>query len=140
MRAEQRNERELVDGERHLPRLHDRALERSGRDVEFAYRLAVRLRTRLLEVADDHCAHALGDAVEARAGPVQAHVPHDHTRTAHQNRSGHNECGRRRIPWLDDVVELELVHLSHGDAEPFALEGTVRGASPLGVVGLMNPR
>ena len=72
---EQRHQRQLVDRERHLLGLHLGALERRRGHVELADRLAVALAAGLLEVAQDHGAHALGDAEEAGAGPVEPHVP-----------------------------------------------------------------
>ena len=68
--AEQGDQRQLVDRERHLVRLDDRADQRPGGDVELADRLLRRdlARPRRLEIADDDAAHALDDPDEARCG------------------------------------------------------------------------
>ncbi len=64
--AEQRDEGQLVDGQRHLVRLDDRADQRTGGDVELADRLVGDdlPRVRVLEVADDDPAHPLDDAAK----------------------------------------------------------------------------
>ena len=97
--AEQRDQRELVDRERDLVRLDDRADERAGGDVELADRLVARdlAAPRRLEVADDDGAHPLGDPDEPGAGPVRAHVGDHDPRALDEDRRGDVERGRRRV-------------------------------------------
>ncbi len=96
---------------------------------------SIGLALRLLGVAEDHRSHPLGDAEEAGAGPVEAHVADHHPRAADQHRRGHHERRRRGIAGHRDLVDLELVHRRHGHARAVALEGHPRSAhQALGVV------
>ena len=74
-------------------------------------------RARLLEVADDHGAHPLGDAEEAGAGPVEAHVlrppPASRARAIAAATMNAADDGS---PGTHDLVELELVHLRRPSA------------------------
>ena len=116
--AEQRDERQLVDRERDLVGGHARADERAVRDVELAHRLGVGRGARrgLLEVAEQHGAHALEDAEEADAGPVRRH-PLDHEpRAGDEHGGGGVEGGRGRVAGDVDRVERELVLARDRDA------------------------
>ena len=57
----------------------------------------------VLEVADDHRAHALGDPEEAGAGPVEAHVRRPPRASRARACGGHHERGRRRVAGHGDA-------------------------------------
>ena len=138
-RAQQRHQRQLVDRQRHLLGLDHGALERAGGHVELPERLAVRLGTGLLEIAEDHRAHALGDAEEARPRPVEAHVLDDHARSRHERRRRDDERRRRGVARHRDLVQLQLVDLGDGRAQAGVLEGHPSPAhQALGVIAALG--
>jgi len=60
-----------------------------------------------LEVADDHCAHPVGDLEERGARPVEANVLKHYSRSRHDRRRRDEERSRRRVGRHLDVLELE---------------------------------
>src|SRR3954471_15043889 len=109
--AEKRYERQLVDRERDLFGLDDRAVQLARRDLEVADRIGVRDRLAgvVLERAVDAPAHPLRDADEARARPVHARAADRHARARDDQRRGDRERRRRRVAGDGDGVEREIV-------------------------------
>ncbi len=138
--AQEGDKRQLVDRERDLAGLDHRGLQRRLRDVDLADRLvrgdAVR---RLLELAHDHPAHALGDAEERGPGPVERHAVEHDPRARDDQRGRREERGRTRVARHHDVVELELVGGGHVQRAALAREWCPRaGQDALGVVAALG--
>ena len=72
--AQQRHQRQLVDGQRHLVGLDGSRLDRRAADIEVGHRLLRAEGADRLQLAEDDRAHPLEDAQEARPRPVDAHV------------------------------------------------------------------
>ena len=138
--AEQRDERQLVDRERHLFGLDRRPDERPGGDVEVGDRLGARDRLvralrRRLEVAEHDRAHPLEDPQEPGPRPVHVHIAQQEPRPRHDHARRDPERRRADVVRHCDRLELQLVGVHDVDARPVAFDRHAGGDEhPLGVV------